>query len=149
MLAIFSSQIMAAKAPDFSLAGDKGKVSLSDYKNKVVYVDFWASWCKPCRKSFPFMNEMEKKYGNRSFKLIAINLDSDRSAAESFLKKNKANFTIAYDPDGETPGKYNVKVMPTSFLIDRKGNILQVHKGFKEEQRKELENSIVKAINSK
>jgi len=149
MLIIFSSQSIAEKAPDFSLEGDNGRINLADFKNKVVYVDFWASWCKPCRKSFPFMNEMEKKYGKRGLKIIAINLDSDTGAAKSFLKKNKADFTIAYDPDGKTPDKYKLRVMPTSYLIDKNGNIQNVHKGFKEEQRKELENKIVKLLNKR
>lgn len=147
ILTLFSSQAMAEKAPEFSLKGDNGKITLSDYRGKVVYVDFWASWCKPCRKSFPFMNEMEKKYANRGLKIIAINLDSDISAAKTFLKKNKADFTVAYDPDGVTPGKYQVRVMPTSYLIDKNGNIQNIHKGFKEDQRKELEAQITKQLN--
>lgn len=149
LLITFSSQSIAQKAPGFSLDGDKGKVNLSAYKNKVVYVDFWASWCKPCRKSFSFMNDMENRYGKKGFKIIAINLDSDRSAANTFLKKHPANFTIAYDPDGKTPGVYKLKVMPTSYLIDRKGNLVKVHTGFKEDQKNKLEKLIAQTINKK
>ena len=96
---IFSFSTTAAqKAPDFSLKGDKETVTLSKYKNQVVYLDFWASWCKPCRKSFGFMNNMQERYAKKGLKIIAINLDEDRSAAASFLKNHPANFTIAYDP---------------------------------------------------
>ena len=149
LLIAFSSASFAQKAPDFTLNGDKGKVKLSDYKNQVVYVDFWASWCKPCQKSFPFMNDMESRYGKKGFKIIAINLDSDRSAAKSFLKKHPAKFTIAYDPQGKTPNLYELKVMPTSYLIDRRGNLVNVHKGFKKNQTADLERLFVKTINKK
>jgi len=145
----FSSSAFAKKAPNFSLKGDKQKVSLAAYKNQVVYVDFWASWCKPCQKSFPFMNTLEKKYGNKGLKIIAINLDSDVSAAKGFLKKNPAKFTVAYDPEGSTAGAYGLKVMPTSYLIDRKGNLINVHKGFKENQKAKLERMITKALASR
>ena len=145
-VAFFSTPAAAKKAPDFTLDGDKGKVSLSAQKNKVVYVDFWASWCKPCRKSFPFMNDMQQRYGKKGLKVIAINLDNDKAAAKKFLSKHPAKFTIAYDPNGKTPGLYGLKVMPTSYLIDRKGNLIDIHKGFKENQKAKLEKRIAKAL---
>jgi len=145
----FTSTAIAKKAPDFSLKTDKQKISLSAYKNQVVYVDFWASWCKPCQKSFPFMNALERKYGKKGLKIIAINLDSDLSAAKKFLKKNPADFTVAYDPEGSTAGSYGLKVMPTSYLIDRKGNLINVHKGFKDNQKAKLEKMITRALTSR
>lgn len=145
----FSTPSFAQKAPGFTLDGDKGKIKLSAYKNKVVYVDFWASWCKPCRKSFTFMNEMQDRYGKNGLKIIAINLDNERSDANSFLKKHPAKFTIAYDPKGKTPGLYKLKVMPTSYLIDRRGNLVNIHKGFKEDQTGKLEKLIAKTLNKK
>ena len=149
LLVVFSSSVFAQKAPDFTLKGDQGKVSLSAYKNQVVYVDFWASWCKPCQKSFPFMNNMESRYGKKGFKIIAINLDSDQAAAQTFLKKHPAKFTIAYDPEGKTPNMYKLKVMPTSYLIDRKGNLVNVHKGFKKNQTAKIEKLIVQTLNKR
>jgi len=146
---LFSSSSIAQKAPGFTLDGDRGKVALSSYKNKVVYVDFWASWCKPCRKSFTFMNEMQNRYGKKGLKIIAINLDSERSAAKEFLKSHPANFTIAYDKDGKTPGLYKLKVMPTSYLIDRRGNLVNIHKGFKENQTDKLEKLIAQTLSKK
>lgn len=137
----------AQKAPDFSLKGDKGKtISLKNYRGKVVYVDFWASWCVPCRKSFPWMNEMQATYQNKGFEVIGVNLDSSHKEASRFLKQIPANFTIAYDPDGETPGKYQVSVMPTSFLVDKKGEIIYVHKGFKKSQSEDMEARIKEAL---
>jgi len=151
VLISFSTSSYAQKAPAFTLDGGagKGKISLSSFRGKVVYVDFWASWCKPCRKSFPFMNEMQKRYGKKGLKIIAINLDTEPSVASEFLKKNPANFTLAYDPKGKTPDLYKLKVMPTSFLIDRRGNLINIHKGFKEDQQAKLEKKLVKALNKK
>ena len=146
VMSLSTTAVMAQKAADFSLAGDKGKVSLSAHKNKVVYVDFWASWCKPCRESFPFMNDMQKRYGGKGLEIIGINLDSDRASAMKFLKQTPANFTIAYDPEGKTPASYGLQVMPTSYLIDRKGNLINVHKGFKDNQRAALEKHIKQAL---
>ncbi len=149
LTALPQTQALAQKAPGFTLAGDKGKVSLSSFKNKVVYVDFWASWCKPCRKSFPFMNEMQARYGKQGLEVVGINLDSDTSAAAQFLAKRPANFTLAYDPEGKTPQTYGLKVMPTSFLVDRRGQLVYVHKGFKENQQEEIEKLIVATLNRK
>ncbi len=149
LLISFSNPSFAQKAPDFSLNGDNGEVKLSAYKNQVVYIDFWASWCKPCLKSFAFMNDMQERYGKNGFKIIAINLDSEKAAAKAFLKKHPAKFTVAYDAEGKTPGLYKLKVMPTSFLLDRNGNLLNVHKGFKENQKDRLEKLIVQALNKK
>jgi len=136
----------AQQAPAFSLASDNGEISLDQYRNKIVYVDFWASWCKPCRESFPFMNEMQKKYANKGLQIIAINLDDQRSAANAFLSKYPAQFKVAYDPQGTTPTSYGVEVMPTSYLLDRRGNIIFTHKGFKQNQTGELEQHIVEAL---
>jgi len=138
--------VSAQQAPAFSLASDNGEISLDQYRNKIVYVDFWASWCKPCRESFSFMNEMQKKYADKGLQIIAINLDDQRSAANAFLSKYPAQFKVAYDPQGTTPASYGVKVMPTSYLLDRRGNIILTHKGFKQNQTKELEQHIVEAL---
>lgn len=136
----------AQQAPAFSLASDNGEISLDQYRNKIVYVDFWASWCKPCLESFSFMNDMQKKYADKGLQIIAINLDDQRSAANAFLSKYPAQFKVAYDPQGTTPASYGVKVMPTSYLLDRRGNIILTHKGFKQNQTEELEKHIVEAL---
>lgn len=141
-----STAVLAKQAPDFNLPGDNGNIKLSDYRGQVVYLDFWASWCKPCRKSFPFMNSLQKKYGKQGLKVIAINLDSEKGAAQAFLKKNPAKFTIAYDLEGTTPEKYGLSVMPTSYLIDRNGKLINSHKGFKKSQTEKLEKNVVKYL---
>ena len=148
-IAFSISTASAQKAPDFSLPGDNGQITLSKYKNSVIYLDFWASWCKPCLKSFGFMNNMQKKYAKRGLKIIAINLDDERSAAAKFLKQQPANFTIAYNPDGDVSTAYNLGVMPTSYLIDRQGNIIFTHKGYKDSHASSLEKKIIRALNKR
>ena len=139
---LYAAPSSAQQAPSFSLQGDKGQISLKKYRGKVVYVDFWASWCVPCRKSFPWMNEMHKKYQSDGLVVLGINLDDTRKAAKSFLKQVPADFVVAYDPEGVTPGKYQVEVMPTSYLVDRTGKLVFSHKGFKKSQAHKVEDKI-------
>jgi len=129
-----------APAPSFALptaAGDT--VSLDRLRGKVVYVDFWASWCGPCRRSFPWMNEMHRKYGAKDFAIVAINVDKKRPDAERFLSQVPAEFTVVYDPAGTTPSAYGVKGMPSSYLVDATGRVVSVEQGFRDERAAELE----------
>jgi thiol-disulfide isomerase/thioredoxin len=105
-------------------------IDLAAYKGKVVYLDFWASWCKPCRESFPWMNELTESFGGKGLVVIAVNVDHKRDLATDFLRQNTADFKIVYDPDGDLAEKYNVQAMPTSILIGRDGRIRYVHSGF-------------------
>ncbi len=145
----FGSPAYAQKAPNFVLPGDNKIINLKDFRGKVVYLDFWASWCLPCRKSFPWMNDMQTRYGGEDFSIIAVNLDSSKADALKFLKKVPANFYIAYDPDGQVATKYNLKAMPSSYLINRKGEIVFIHKGFRESDTNKIEKKIQKLIHSK
>ena len=147
LLAFGASQsVFAAAGDNFKLDSTDGKISLSKYKGKVVYVDFWASWCAPCRKSFPWMNEMHSKYKSKGLKVIAISLDTEKNVTSKFLKKNPAKFTVAYDPDGKVADSYKVQVMPTSYLIGKNGKVLMTHKGFRSKQKEGLEKEIRKAL---
>ncbi len=144
------SQFAAAEttgvAPDFSLQGISGMVNLADYKGKVVYVDFWASWCSPCRDSFPWMSEMQKKYADQGVEFIAINVDRKQADAETFLKDTPANFTIAFDPKGKTPKAYDVMGMPTAFVIGKDGKVLHSHIGFNNKDKGDYEKHIQQAL---
>lgn len=121
---------ISQQAPDFKLAGLEGTITLSQFKGKVVLLDFWASWCGPCRQSFPWMNAMQEKYGAQGFEIIAINLDRERVLANEFLQKLPSNFTLAFDPKGIVATMYRLKGMPYSFLIDQNGVIREQHIGF-------------------
>jgi cytochrome c biogenesis protein CcmG, thiol:disulfide interchange protein DsbE len=133
-------------APDISLPGVKDPVKLSDFKGKLVYVDFWASWCGPCKQSFPFMNAMQNKYKAQGFEIIAVNVDATTTDATTFLTKVPATFTVAFDPKGDTPKRYKLKAMPSSYLIGRDGKVLNVHQGFKAEDPVDLEKRIAQAL---
>lgn len=139
------------KAPDFNLgANSSGKmVTLSSLKGKTVYLDFWASWCIPCKDSFPWMNRMQSTYRDQGLVVLAVNLDEDKAAAENFLKKVPGLFNIIYDPQGEIATKYQVEVMPTSFLIDKNGNLVKRKLGFKLKDRGAMEADIKKALEVK
>lgn len=143
--AAWSLEIGAA-APELNLPGLKDAVSLAQLKGKVVYVDFWASWCGPCKKSFPFMNELKAKYGGQGFEVLAVNLDAKRSDADKFLAEVPAQFAVAFDMTGESAKRFDIKGMPSSYLVGRDGKIVAAHKGFHEEDRKELESRIVQVL---
>jgi cytochrome c biogenesis protein CcmG, thiol:disulfide interchange protein DsbE len=136
-------------APEFDLPGQNGSVKLAHQKGKVVYLDYWASWCGPCRQSFPWMNEMQTRFASQGLQIIAVNLDAKPDDARKFLADNNANFIIAYDPKGETPRLYGVKGMPTSILIGRDGKVLFQHVGFNQGNRADLEQRIHSALGEK
>ena len=136
-------------APDLNLPGLKDGVNLAGLKGKVVYVDFWASWCGPCKQSFPFMNELLSKYGMQGFEIVAVNLDAKRDDADKFLTEVPARFTVAFDAKGESAKRFEVKGMPSSYLIGRDGKVVALHKGFKEEDRKALDAGIAQALAAK
>ena len=130
-------------APVFVLPTASGEtVALDKLRGRLVYVDFWASWCGPCRRSFPWMNEMQQKYGARGLTIVGINVDKRRPDAERFLQQTPAIFSIVFDADGKTPEAYAVKGMPSSYLIDTAGNVVAVESGFRDEQKAGLEERI-------
>lgn len=106
-------------------------LNLAQYQGKqAVYLDFWASWCVPCRESFPWLNLMQSRYSSRGLKIIAVNLDNDPDAASDFLAEYPAYFDIVFDPSGELASRYDIQGMPSSVLIDKQGNIFRQHVGF-------------------
>jgi thiol-disulfide isomerase/thioredoxin len=135
-----------AAAPELALPGLKETVKLSELKGKVVYLDFWASWCGPCKQSFPFMNEMQAKYQAQGLEVVAVNLDRQRSDADQFLAQVPAHFAVAFDTQGDSARRFAVKGMPSTFLIGRDGKVLVAHRGFKDDDRKELEARIAQAL---
>lgn len=136
-------------APDVELPGSTLGARLSDLKGKVVYLDFWASWCGPCKQSFPWMNEMQRKYGTRGLQVVAINLDARRSDADQFLAQTPTSVGLAFDAKGESARRIGVKGMPTSLLVGADGKVLMVHQGFRAEDRADLEARLVAALAGK
>ena len=121
-------------------------VSVDDYRGKVVLVDFWASWCPPCLKSFPKYDNLRREIGTTNFEIVAINVDENTKDAEKFLAKHPVSFPIVKDPKGVLPGVFGVKAMPTSYLIDKNGVVKYVHAAFKEGDIEKLRAKIEKLI---
>ena len=131
------------KAPDFTLPTlSGGSISLSQHHGKVIYLDFWASWCVPCKHSLPWMEELRGKFGPQGLEVIAINIDSDKVAAGEALSSVHPSFAVGLDPEMKVVGAYAPPSMPSSYLIDRSGTVVMVHSGFHESERPALEEQI-------
>jgi thiol-disulfide isomerase/thioredoxin len=135
-------------APDIELPGATVAPRLAGLKGRVVYLDFWASWCGPCRQSFPWMNEMQEKYGAQGLQVIAVNVDASRSDADQFLNDVPARFALAFDPKGDGARRVGIKGMPTALLIGGDGKVVKVHQGFRPQDRAELEALVVAALSA-
>jgi thiol-disulfide isomerase/thioredoxin len=121
-------------APNFTGKTAEGKeIKLSDYKGKVVLIDFWASWCPPCREEMPELIKFYKAHKNDKFEIIAVNIDNDSKNMQSFLDKlfPKPEFPILADNEKQIPELFNIEAMPTTIFIDKQGNIRFRHDGFK------------------
>lgn len=120
-------------APDFTLSARGGNaLSLSQYKGQVVMINFWATWCGPCRQEMPLLESIYKKYKPMGFTMIGVNVEPDSKAAETWLAKQPpVTFPIAFDTDSAVSKLYKVNGMPNSVIIDRKGNVRLLHRGYK------------------
>jgi thiol-disulfide isomerase/thioredoxin len=119
-------------AAPLQLPDAQGKpIDLASLRGKVVYLDFWASWCVPCRQSFPFMNKLKQQHEAEGLVVLAVNVDAEGKDAADFLAHYPASFSVVYDPAGKAPAAWGVAGMPTSFLIDRQGKVRASHLGFR------------------
>jgi thiol-disulfide isomerase/thioredoxin len=144
LLVVAGLMLLAAAA--VPAAADRGPLDLEAHRGKVVVVDFWASWCVPCRRSFPWMNAMHEKYAGDGLVIIGVNLDSDAGEAATFLRDYPAGFDIVYDPNGEIAEAFGVVAMPSSYIIDREGNQVTRHLGFKVRNQDEYEALLVETL---
>lgn len=147
LLLSHNSYAAFSQAPEINLPGVDGEVRLENLKGKVVYLDFWASWCKPCVKSFPWLNDMKQSYADKGFEVLAVNLDKDRALADEFLSKMDVDFIVAFDESGKSAAAYKLKGMPSSYLIGRDGKVYASHIGFKEKDKAKLEQAIKELLN--
>jgi thiol-disulfide isomerase/thioredoxin len=125
----------------------EGQLDLSAYQGKLVYLDFWASWCAPCRRSFPWMNQMLARYGERGFAIVSVNVDTEQELAEKFLSETPASFPVVYDPDGTIAARWELLGMPSSFLIGPNGEVISRHVGFRSDSLETYEAEIRRLLN--
>jgi cytochrome c biogenesis protein CcmG/thiol:disulfide interchange protein DsbE len=129
--------------PDFSLPSlEEKSVRLSQYRGKVILLDFWASWCGPCRSSLPWLQLMQERYGNQGFQVVTVNVDSDKDYAIGLLNSLGIKLLTLLDPAGHIPEIYGLESMPSSFLIGRDGTLSLVHTGFSRFDKGPLEHAI-------
>ncbi len=120
-----------------TLEGDP-TYNLQELKGKVVYMDFWASWCPPCIKSFPFLNQLDQDLKDKGLHVVGINMDEKVTDAQEFLARNPVDFSIVADPSKQCAKEFELMAMPTSYLIDRNGNVRHIHQGFRSGESEEL-----------
>lgn len=157
VLLLFSLALPAAAAevgepaPNFKAPALQGTktLSLADYRGKVVYLDFWASWCAPCAVALPIVDSFRQEFGPDEFAVLAVNVDSDPTKGRIFLKRRPVGYPSVSDPKGDLPKQFGVETMPTSFLIDRQGVIRAVHRGFKKSDEDELRSRIRKLVSGR
>lgn len=130
-------------APDFALKSTAGSnLRLSEHRGDVILLNFWASWCGPCRQEMPLLNTLHQRYGKLGFSVVGVNVDKDSSLADKILKDIPVTFPVLLDDTGAVSASYDVSAMPTSVLIDRDGNMRYLHKGYKPGYELEYETEI-------
>lgn len=122
------------------------QIDLRQYRGQVVYLDFWATWCPPCKKSMPFLNALRNELNPQGFEIVAVSVDENIEDARRFLQKFPVDYVVASDPDGHCPREYDVKAMPSAYLIDREGIIRYVHLGFRESDEEEIRSQVLQLL---
>lgn len=125
-------------------SGDQ--IDLAALKGQVVYVDFWASWCGPCKRSFPELDKLYAKHVGNGFEIVGINLDENTADAEGFLKQYPVTFPLGADPQGSSAEKFKVKGMPSAYLVDKKGVVRHVVVGFSDGEAEHLDKLITQLV---
>ena len=144
ILAVFALATTISPTSGQAMAVDD--LDLADYEGRVVVIDFWASWCVPCRRSFPWLNAMQSKYADDGLVIIGVNVDRERADADKFLERYPATFEIIYDNEADLAKRFGVQAMPSSYVIGRDGAIRDRHLGFKTKKQDEYEAALVAAL---
>ena len=131
-MATAAADEVQGKAPDFTLKSASGKnLKLSEYRGEVVLLNFWASWCGPCRQEMPYLEQLQDRYASYGFTVMGVNVEEDSSKARKMLKDVSVTFPILFDTSNSVSKAYKVAAMPTTVIIDRDGNMRYLHKGYK------------------
>ena len=127
-----SSNLAGQPAPDFALRSSTGEnLRLSEYRGDVVMINFWATWCGPCRQEMPLLDDLYNRYQRVGFNLLGVNIDDDSSRAMDMMAELGVNFPVLFDERKEVSRMYDVDAMPVTILVDREGNVRYVHQGYK------------------
>ncbi len=151
MLSTFRLTVVGAVVAMFSCAAAMAAtpaLDLAAYRGRVVVVDFWASWCKPCRASIPWLNQMRSRYGAQGLVIIGVNVDAERADADRFLHDIPAEFDVIYDPQGTLAEQFGLQAMPSSFVYDRSGKLVRTNYGFRENRRQEHETELASLLSA-
>jgi cytochrome c biogenesis protein CcmG/thiol:disulfide interchange protein DsbE len=154
ILILFFIFIGAASSPaeDIPDSLDVIRANLPDsvsLDGKVVYVDFWASWCMPCRLSFPWMQKLYTKYHNKGLEIVAVGVDKEHRSALKFLDDTKPTFPIIFDSTGSLAKRYELEAMPSSFVYGRDGRLRARNRGFRQEEADSLDKAILELLNER
>lgn len=123
---------ISGPAPDFTLKSNQGKnLRLADLRGQVVMLNFWASWCGPCRQEMPLLDELYERYNPAGFVLLGVNVDADPKEADKLLGEIPVSFPVVYDTNSKVSESYKVDAMPTTIFIDRDGELRYLHRGYK------------------
>lgn len=146
-LLLAAAAYAADVAPDFALKSTAGaNVRLSEHRGDVVLLNFWASWCGPCRQEMPLLDKLHQRYASLGFSVIGVNVDKDSNLADKILKDIPVTFPVLLDDTGAVSASYGISAMPTSVLIDRDGNMRYLHKGYKPGYELDYESEIKELV---
>lgn len=127
-----SANVAVSTAPDFTLKSNSGEnLRLSEQRGQVIMLNFWASWCGPCRQEMPLLDELYQRYGKAGFTVLGVNVENDPEAARKLLKAIPVSFPVLFDDDSSVSRLYDIDAMPTTVMIDRDGNVRYLHRGYK------------------
>lgn len=142
-----AAQKLSGKAPDFTLPSNKNlNVRLSELKGEVVMINFWASWCGPCKQEMPILEELYSRYSRGGFTILGVNVEPEKEAANKILKDIPVSFPILYDTESKVSELYNVEAMPSTVIVDRNGNMRYLHRGYKPGYEEEYKAQIKELI---
>ena len=136
--------LVGQKAPDFAITpmNEKGRVALSKYSGKVAIVDFWATWCEPCKKSFPKLQELYVKYKASGLEMVAVSEDDENNGIKDFAETYGAKFPVGWDDGKSIAGKWQIPNMPSTFIVDKSGIVRFVHLGYRDGEEQEIEKEV-------